>query len=154
MQVLGLFIVLATAADCLYFLDPTNTANSSSLAAVGIVLLILNMAYVAAMLILIAVTGANKTKHFTRTAFQALKTTSFKIKHSVSGLTSRASSVTDSTSQSHRAKQMWSADNPVHAVSSCTTVVPCKHLQFIPGLQCMPGPADNCVSLSCTGCQE
>ena len=90
---LGLFVVLATATACLYFLDPTNIANSSGLEAVGVVLLILNMGYVLVMLVLIAVTGAHKTKHFTRTAFAVLKTTSVKLKHSVSGL-SNASGTT------------------------------------------------------------
>ena len=82
---------MATATGCLYFLDPSNIANNSGLEAVGIVLLILNIGYVLVMLVLIVMTGAHKTKHFTRTAFAVLKTTSFKLKHSVSGLSSTSS---------------------------------------------------------------
>ncbi len=86
LQVLGLFIVQTTAAGCLYFLDPTNIANSTGLEAVGIILLVLNVAYVVVMLIMIAVFGADSTKHFTRAAFAVLRTSSTKFKHSVSGL--------------------------------------------------------------------
>ena len=67
-QVLGLFIVQITAAGCLYFLDLTNIANDRGLAAAGILLMLLNIAYVAAMLILIGINGASKTKQYTRTA--------------------------------------------------------------------------------------
>ena len=86
LQVLGLFIVQTTAAGCLYFLDPTNIANSTGLEAVGITLLALNVAYVVVMLIMIAVFGADTTKHFTRAAFAVLRTSSTKLRHSVSGL--------------------------------------------------------------------
>ena len=91
LQVLGLFIVLATAAGCLYFLDPTNIANSSGLEAVGIVLLALNIGYILVMLILIAVTGAPKTKRFTCSAVAMVRSTSSKFKRSVSGLSSASS---------------------------------------------------------------
>ena len=86
LQVLGLFIVQTTAAGCLYFLDPTNIANSTGLEAVGITLLALNVAYVVVMLIMIAVFGADTTKHFTRAAFAVLRTSSTKLRQSVSGL--------------------------------------------------------------------
>ena len=88
---LGLFIVLATAAGCLYFLDPTNIANSTGLEAVGIVLLVLNIGYIVVMLILIAVTGAPKTKRFTCSAVAMVKTISSKFKRSVSGLSCTSS---------------------------------------------------------------
>lgn len=97
---LGLFVVLATATACLYFLDPTNIANSSGLEAVGVVLLVLNMGYVVVMLVLIAATGANKTKHFTRTAFAVLRTTSVKLKHSVSGLSNVSGTATGESGSS------------------------------------------------------
>lgn len=85
MQVLGIFIVQVTATGCLYFLDPTNVANTAGLTAVGIALLVLNIGYVVVMLLLIAIFGAAKTKHFTRQAFAALRTSSVKLRHSISG---------------------------------------------------------------------
>ena len=91
MQVLGIFVVQVTATGCLYFLDPTNVANSTGLAAVGIALLVLNLGYVLVMLVLIAIFGAAKTKHFTRQAFAALKTSSMKLRHSISGLSTSSS---------------------------------------------------------------
>ena len=84
LQVLGLFIVQLTAIGCLYFLDPTDIADSSGLEAVGILLLLMNGLYVLAMLILIAIYGAAKTKRFTCKAFVYIKTSSQKFKHSVS----------------------------------------------------------------------
>lgn len=80
-----------TAIGCLYFLDPTNIANDKGLAAVGVILLVMNMGYVAVMLVLIAMYGAAKTKHFTRQAFAVLKSSSIKLKQSVSGLSSSGS---------------------------------------------------------------
>lgn len=88
LQVLGLFIVQTTAAGCLYFLDPTSIANTTGLEAVGIVLLVLNVAYVLVMLVMIAAFGADKTKHFTCTAFAVVKTSSLKFRHSLSGASS------------------------------------------------------------------
>ena len=76
LQVLGLFIVQATAIGCLYFLDPTDVADTRGLQATGIVLMLLNAAYVLAMLIMIAVYGADKTKRFTRTACVFLRDSS------------------------------------------------------------------------------
>lgn len=96
LQVLGLFIVQTTAAGCLYFLDPTNIANSTGLEAVGITLLVLNVAYVVVMLVMIAVFGADSTKHFTRAAFAVLRTSSTKFRHSVSGLSSSGAGVSAS----------------------------------------------------------
>ena len=96
LQVLGLFIVQTTAAGCLYFLDPTNIANNTGLEAVGIILLVLNVAYVVVMLVMIAVFGADTTKHFTRAAFAVLRTSSTKLKHSVSGLSSSGAGVSAS----------------------------------------------------------
>lgn len=81
---LGLLIVQTTAIGCLYFLDPSNIANSKGLAAVGILLLVSNVAYVLVMLILIATFGASKTKDVTWAAFQRLKSTSAKLKLSLS----------------------------------------------------------------------
>lgn len=85
MQVLGIFIVQVTATGCLYFLDPTSVANSAGLTTVGIALLVLNIGYVVVMLLLIVIFGAAKTKHFTRQAFAALRTSSMKLRHSISG---------------------------------------------------------------------
>ena len=96
LQVLGLFIVQTTAAGCLYFLDPTNIANSTGLEGVGIMLLVLNVAYVVVMLVMIAVFGADSTKHFTRAAFAVLRTSSTKFRHSVSGLSSSGAGVSAS----------------------------------------------------------
>ena len=107
LQVLGLFIVQITAAGCLYFLDPSSIANNTGLQAVGIVLLVLNTAYVLVMLVMIAVFGAATTKHFTLAAFAVLKSSSTKLKHTVSGLSTVSSSfptsqemVTNSSMQS------------------------------------------------------
>ena len=91
MQVLGIFVVQVTASGCLYFLDPTNIANSTGLAAVGIALLVLNLGYVVVMLVLIAIFGAAKTKHLTRQAFAMLKSSSMKLRHSISGLSTSSS---------------------------------------------------------------
>lgn len=82
---LGLFIVQITAAGCLYFLDPTNIANGKGLAAAGVLLMLLNVAYVVAMLILIANHGARKTIQHTRAAFELLKVSSMRFKQSISG---------------------------------------------------------------------
>lgn len=98
LQVLGLFIVQTTAAGCLYFLDPTNIANSTGLEAVGIILLVFNVAYVVVMLSMIAVFGADTTKHFTRAAFAVLRTSSTKLRHSMSGLSSAGADVSASRS--------------------------------------------------------
>lgn len=84
MQVLGLFIVQITAAGCLYFLDPTNIANGRGLAAAGVLLMLLNIAYVVAMLFLIASHGAHKTMRYTRSAIALLKVMSARFKQSVS----------------------------------------------------------------------
>ena len=92
LQVLGLFIVQTTAAGCLYFLDPSSIANNTGLQAVGVVLLVLNIAYVLAMLVMIAVFGAATTKHVTLAAFAVLKSSSIKLKHTVSGLSTVSSS--------------------------------------------------------------
>lgn len=92
LQVLGLFIV----QTCLYFLDPTDIANSTGLEGVGIILLVLNVAYVVVMLVMIAVFGADSTKHFTRAAFAVLRTSSTKFRHSVSGLSSSGAGVSAS----------------------------------------------------------
>ncbi len=73
-QVAGLFTVGATALACLYFLDPTNVASDAGLEAVGVLLLLLNIVYVIAMALLVAVTGAHKTKRFTNTAVTTVAT--------------------------------------------------------------------------------
>lgn len=57
MQVLGLLTVVATATGCLYFLDPNEVASNVGLNATGIVLLILNLAFVALMAVLISKRG-------------------------------------------------------------------------------------------------
>ena len=90
-QVLGLFIVQITAAGCLYFLDPTNIANDRGLVAAGILLMLLNIAYVAAMLILIGINGASKTKQYTRTVFVWVRTSSARLQQSLSGRVSAGS---------------------------------------------------------------
>ena len=81
----------ATAIGCLYFLDPTDIADASGLQATGIILMLLNAAYVLAMLVMIAVYGADKTKRFTRTACAFLKSSSHRFRHSSFGI-SRSSS--------------------------------------------------------------
>ena len=45
LQVLGLFIVQATAIGCLYFLNPTDVADASGLEATGVILMLLDAAY-------------------------------------------------------------------------------------------------------------
>ena len=89
---LGLFIVQITAAGCLYFLDPTNIANDRGLAAAGTLLMLLNVAYVVAMLILIAINGASKTKHYTCAVLTMLKVSSLRLKQSLSGRVSAGGS--------------------------------------------------------------
>ena len=57
LQVLGLLIVVATATGCLYFLDPNEVASNVGLNATGILLLILNLGFVALMAVLISKRG-------------------------------------------------------------------------------------------------
>lgn len=58
--------------------------------------MLLNVAYVVAMLILIAINSASKTRHYTRTAFAMLKTSSLRLKQSLSGRISVGSSADSS----------------------------------------------------------
>ena len=53
--------------------------------------MLLNIAYVAAMLILIGINGASKTKQYTRTAFVWVRTSSARLQQSLSGRVSAAS---------------------------------------------------------------
>ena len=70
---LGLFTVGVTATGCLYFMDTTNVANPRGLDAVGVLLLLLNILYVIAMALLVLVTGAHKTKHFSQAAVRSFQ---------------------------------------------------------------------------------
>ena len=58
MQVFGLFTVVATATGCLYFLNQDDVADSSGLTAAGIMLLILNITFVAVLAFLIMKRGS------------------------------------------------------------------------------------------------
>ena len=58
LQVLGLFAVMATATGCLFFLDTNTLTQRSSLNPVGVLLLLLNVGYIALMAVLISKTGA------------------------------------------------------------------------------------------------
>ena len=57
LQVFGLFTVVATATGCLYFLDQDDVAKSNGLNAAGVLLLILNIVFVAVMALLISKRG-------------------------------------------------------------------------------------------------
>ncbi len=70
----------ATAVGCLMFLDTNNVANSSGLSATGVLLMILNVAFLAMSGILIVGRGrrhvaafAQQTKGITKTVFQFLR---------------------------------------------------------------------------------
>ena len=58
LQVLGLFSVMATATGCLFFLDTNTLTQRSSLNPVGVLLLLLNVGYIALMAVLITKQGA------------------------------------------------------------------------------------------------
>ena len=58
LQVLGLYAVTATTTGCLFFLDTDTSAQSSGLIAIGILLMLLNVAYIALMAVLIIKQGA------------------------------------------------------------------------------------------------
>ncbi|KAL3155628.1 hypothetical protein ABBQ38_010825 [Trebouxia sp. C0009 RCD-2024] len=62
LTVFGLFVVVATATGCLYFLDASNVASTAGLEAVGVLLLVLNLLYVVATVLLITKTGAKKAR--------------------------------------------------------------------------------------------
>ena len=69
LQVFGKFAVVATATGCLYFMDATRAATEGpqrGLQAVGILLLLLNLAYIAATLILVTKTGEHKGRSLAR----------------------------------------------------------------------------------------
>ena len=55
---MGLFAVMVTATGCLFFLDTNTVALSSGLSAAGVLLMLLNVAYIALMAILITKQGA------------------------------------------------------------------------------------------------
>lgn len=55
---LGLFAVMATASGCLFFLDASTLAQSTGLSAVGVLLMLLNVAYIVVMAVLIVKQGA------------------------------------------------------------------------------------------------
>ncbi len=80
LQVLGLATVSATAVGCQMFLDTNNVANSRGLSATGVLLMILNVAFLAVSGILIVGRGrrhiaafAQQTKGLTQTVFQCLR---------------------------------------------------------------------------------
>lgn len=60
LQVFGIFAVAATATGCLYFVDASNVASTAGLEAVGVLLLVLNLLYMLATVLLITKTGAKK----------------------------------------------------------------------------------------------
>ncbi|KAL0052667.1 hypothetical protein WJX82_005691 [Trebouxia sp. C0006] len=79
-QVLGLATVSATAVGCQMLLDTNNVANSRGLSATGVLLMILNVAFLAVSGVLIVRRGrrhdaafAQQTKGITKTVFQCLR---------------------------------------------------------------------------------
>ena len=69
LQVFGKFAVVATATGCLYFMDTSRATSEGphqGLQAVGILLLLLNLAYVGATLILVTKTSAHKGRSLAR----------------------------------------------------------------------------------------
>ncbi|DBB05192.1 TPA: hypothetical protein ACH3X3_010435 [Trebouxia sp. C0006] len=61
-QVLGLFTVVATATGSLYFLDSGKVASHAGLNAVGVLLLLLNVAYLLLVALLLAVAAKDFVK--------------------------------------------------------------------------------------------
>lgn len=57
---------------CLYFLTPANIASTAGLQAAAVLLLLLNMVYVLAMVILVAMTGVSKARRITSIAVIAV----------------------------------------------------------------------------------
>lgn len=77
---LGLATVSATAVGCQMLLDTNNVANSRGLSATGVLLMILNVAFLAVSGVLIVRRGrrhdaafAQQTKGITKTVFQCLR---------------------------------------------------------------------------------
>jgi hypothetical protein len=54
-------------------MDTTNVASPTGLDAVGVLLLLLSILYVIAMALLVLVTGAHKTKRFTKAAVRSFQ---------------------------------------------------------------------------------
>ena len=63
-QVFGIFAVTATAAGSLYLMDANKVASKSGLDAVGVLLLILNMAYLMAAAAAITLATADTVRVF------------------------------------------------------------------------------------------
>ena len=61
-QVFGKFAVVATATGCLYFMDVSKVASTAGLEAVGVLLLVLNLLYIVATVILVTKFGAEKAQ--------------------------------------------------------------------------------------------
>ncbi len=77
---LGLATVSATAVGCLMFLDANNVANSRGLSATGVLLMILNVAFLAVSGILIVGRGRRHVAAFARQSKGITKTVSQRLK--------------------------------------------------------------------------
>ncbi|DBA86799.1 TPA: hypothetical protein ACH3X2_005382 [Trebouxia sp. C0005] len=82
-QVLGLFTVTATATGSLYFLDSGKVASHAGLNAVGILLLLLNVAYLLLVALLLAVAAGEFAKAHLGKRCSKLITTAENIKHAM-----------------------------------------------------------------------
>ena len=71
-QVFGLFAVTATATGSLYFLDSNKVASNGGLNAAGVLLLILNLAYLLAAGVAIASAGSQTVRIFIRKQYSKL----------------------------------------------------------------------------------
>lgn len=73
MQVFGMAVVGLAALTCLSFMDPNNVANQSGLQAAGVLILLLNVAYVICMALLISKTGLPKARTTAHAAFNIIR---------------------------------------------------------------------------------
>lgn len=80
---LGLFTVTATATGSLYFLDSGKVASHAGLNAVGILLLLLNVAYLLLVALLLAVAAGEFAKAHLGKRCSKLITTAENIKHAM-----------------------------------------------------------------------
>lgn len=72
---LGFSVVLATATGTLYFVDTSGVAARQGLDAVGVLLLLLNAAFLLLMVFLIARAGRHDAMQYAKRALQRLKAT-------------------------------------------------------------------------------
>ena len=72
MQVFGLFAVTTTATGSLYFLDVSSVASNAGLDAAGVMLLILNLAYLLVVGAVFASAGSRAVGIFVRKRYNKI----------------------------------------------------------------------------------